>query len=327
MKEAITRSGSTGRSLAAGFLAAASIVLAGPATAQEPAPDDPYAIVLGVAQDGGVPQAGDSDHPGWDDPDRRRLASSIAVVDPVTKERWVFDAGPDFPEQLDRLDEAFPVDGPAPGLAGIFLTHAHVGHYAGLVHLGHEVIGANGVPVYAMARMREYLETNGPWDQLVRYENIELRPLEDGETVRLSDRLAVTPFRVPHREEYSEVVGFRIDGPSRSIVYLPDIDAWKEWDVWGTRIEDVVAGVDAAYLDATFYADGELEGRDMSPIPHPRIVDTMERFADRPAAERAKVRFIHLNHTNPALWEGTEARRTVEARGFRVAEEGERVGL
>lgn len=310
-----------------GLLAALAILGPGDGMAQEFGPDDPYAIVLGVAQDGGVPQAGDADHPGWEDPSRRRLVASIAVVDPATGRRWLFDTTPDFPEQLQRLDQAAPVEGPAPGLAGIFLTHAHVGHYAGLIHLGHEVIGASGVPVYAMPRMRAYLETNGPWGQLVDFENIELRPLEAGETVRLDDRLSVTPFRVPHREEYSEVVGFRIDGPRRSIVYLPDIDAWDAWAAQGMRIEDVVAGVDVAYLDGTFYADGELEGRDMSAVPHPRVVETMDRFADRPAAERAKIRFIHLNRTNPAIWPDTEARRTIEARGFRVAEAGERVGL
>jgi len=290
-------------------------------------PDDPYVIVLGIAQDGGVPQAGDSDHPGWEDPDRRRLVVSLAVVDPTTSSRWIFEATPDFPEQLHRLDAAAPVDRPAPGLDGIFLTHAHVGHYAGLLHLGREVLGARGVPVWAMPRMGEFLRTNGPWDQLVRLGNVEIRPLEDGRTVRLGDRLAVTPFRVPHRQEYSEVVGFRIEGPSRTVVFLPDIDSWEVWDAEGTRIEEVVAAADVAYLDATFYAGDELPGRDMSTVPHPLVVHTMERLADLPAADRAGVRFIHLNRTNPALWPDTEARRTIAARGFEVAEEGERIGL
>ena len=284
-------------------------------------------MVLGVAQDGGVPQAGQSGHPGWEDPERRRLVVSLAMVDPVTSERWLFDASPDFPRQLQRLDRAAPVEGPPPGLDGIFLTHAHVGHYAGLIHLGHEVMGATNVPVYAMPRMREFLEANGPWDQLVRYDNIDLRPLQAGETVRLNRRLTVTPFRVPHREEYSEVVGFRIEGPSRSVLYLPDIDSWEEWEARGKRIEDVVEGVDVAYLDATFYGDEEVGGRDVSEFPHPKILDTMARFGDRPESARWKIRFIHLNRTNPALWPGSEARRTIEARGYRVAREGERIGL
>ena len=53
----------------------------------------------------------------------------------------------------------------------------------------------------------------------------------------------------------------------------------------------------------------------------------MERFAKLPAAERAKVRFIHLNHTNPALVPGSDAQRAIESAGMRLAAQGERVPL
>jgi pyrroloquinoline quinone biosynthesis protein B len=185
------------------------------------------------------------------------------------------------------------------------------------------VIGADGVPVYAMPRMRHLLSTSGPWSQLVRYGNIELRPLEDGVTVKLNERLSITPFLVPHRQEYSEVVGFRIEGPSRSALYIPDIDSWEELDEMGVRIEDLIVEVDVAYLDGTFYANGEIPGRDMSSFPHPFITHSMMRFSSLPTAERAKIRFIHLNHTNPALWPDTEARKEIERAGFSVAEEME----
>ncbi|NHZ73500.1 MAG: pyrroloquinoline quinone biosynthesis protein PqqB [Nitrospirae bacterium] len=286
----------------------------------------PYLVVLGIAQDGGTPQAGTKEHPGWMDPAFRRLATSLAVVDPVSHQRWIFDATPDFREQLHKLDEIAPAEG-KPGLAGILLTHAHMGHYPGLMHLGHEAMGADSVPVYAMPRMREYLRDNGPWSQLVRYENIELKPLEDGVAVQLNERLSVTPFLVPHRQEYSEVVGFRIEGPNRSVLFIPDIDSWEEWDEMGSRIEEMIASVDVAYLDGTFYANGEIEGRDMSGFPHPFITHSMERFSTLPREEKAKVRFLHLNHTNPALWPDSEAYRSVIDRGFRLADEGERVGL
>ncbi len=308
-----------GWSLALGLLAAA------PSAAQEEAAP-PFVVVLGIAQDGGVPQAGRPAHPGWQDPAFRRLVVSLGLVDPASSRRWLFEATPDFKEQLHRMDLVAPVDG-APGLDGIFLTHAHMGHYAGLLHLGHEAMGARDVRVYAMPRLADYLQANGPWSQLVRYRNIALHPLQDGIPVRLGERLTVTPLLVPHRQEYSEVVGFRIDGPSRSVLFIPDIDAWEDWDAQGTRLEDALAGVDVAYLDATFYADGEIPGRDMSTFPHPFITHTMARLAELPAAERARVRFIHLNHTNPALRPGSAARRAIEALGFRVAEELERVEL
>lgn len=288
--------------------------------------ETPYLIVLGIAQDGGVPQAGSKMHKGWEDSEFARRVVSLGVVDPVTSERWLIDATPEFREQLHVLDGVCPVDG-VPGLRGIFLTHAHMGHYTGLMFLGLESMGADRVDVYAMPLMREFLSTNGPWDQLVRYENIVLRPLEERTRVQMNERLAITPYEVPHRQEYSEVVGFVIEGPNKSVLYIPDIDQWEHWDKRGTRIEDAIAKVDVAYLDGTFYANGEIPGRDMSGFPHPFIAHSMERFAALPPSERSKVRFIHLNHTNPALNPDGDVRKEIERKGFRVAEEMERVEL
>ena len=301
--------------------------------AEVPAPDGPFLVVLGIGQDGGVPQTGDLDAPGWTDPAFRRLVVSLGIVDTASGGRWLIEATPDLPDQLARLDEAASRHSGAvapraerPAVDGVFLTHAHIGHYTGLMFLGHESLGARGVPVYAMPQMAKFLRTNGPWSQLVRYENVVLRDLADGVPVPLADGLFVTPLLVPHRQEFSEVVGYRIDGPDRSALFIPDIDSWHEWDDAGTRLEDVLATVDVAYLDATFFADGEIPGRDMSGFPHPFVTTTMGRLAGLPASERAKVRFIHLNHTNPALWPGP-ARDAVEAAGMQVAEEGERVFL
>lgn len=286
----------------------------------------PAVVVLGIAQDGGYPQAGTKSHPAWREVSLRRHAASLGIVDPPSGQRWLVEATPDFREQLQALDVVAPVEG-RPGLAGVFLTHAHIGHYTGLMHLGHEAMGASRVPVHAMPRMADFLRTNGPWSQLVRYENIALMPLRDGEPVVLNERLSVTPMAVPHRQEYSEVVGFIIRGPGRSVLFLPDIDSWEEWDEAGTSIEDVIAMVDVAYLDATFFANGEIPGRDMSGFPHPFIEHSMTRFSSLAPAEKAKIRFIHLNHTNPAIRPGSEARSAIEAAGFSVAEEGEVVVL
>jgi pyrroloquinoline quinone biosynthesis protein B len=315
--------------IASVFLAAWAF--ASPAFALDPTdppkPAPMYLVVLGNAQDGGAPQAGASAEPGWHDPSKRRLATALAVIDDAHQLRFVFDATPDFPEQLQRLDEMAPRAGRAkPALDGVFLTHAHMGHYTGLMWLGKEVMGATKVPVYAMPRMAQYLRTNGPWSQLVKLDNIELHGMTASQGVPLPG-LQVTPLLVPHRQEFSEVVGFRIAGPAKSVLFIPDIDSWEQWDALGTRIEDEIAKVDVAYLDATFFANGEIPGRDMSGFPHPFIRHSMERFAKLPAKEKAKVRFIHLNHTNPALWPGTKERAEIEAAGFRVAEEGERIEL
>jgi pyrroloquinoline quinone biosynthesis protein B len=297
-----------------------------PSDPLSPVDGQPFVVVLGVGQDGGFPQAGTKDSAAWEDGLRRRLPVSLGIVDPVTGERWMVEATPAFPEQLQALDRAAPTEG-VPGLAGILLTHAHVGHYAGLIHLGREIIGARSVPVYAMPRMEGFLRGNGPWDQLVRLENIEIRGLTAGVATALNERIRVTPVLVPHRDEYSETVAFRIEGPERAVLFLPDIDKWEAWDALGTRIEDVLATVEVAWLDATFFGDGEVPGRPMSEIPHPFVVESLERFSPLPAGERAKVRFIHMNRTNPVGWPGTPEWERVWAAGMRVSTAGERVGL
>ena len=286
----------------------------------------PFVVVLGIAQDAGFPQAGcrnDCCAVAWRDASKRKHVSCLGIVDPQTHQRWLIEATPDFPEQLRLLDEIEPSSN-TPDLSGILLTHGHIGHYSGLMFLGHEAIGAKEVPVYAMPRMQSFLTNNGPWDQLVRYRNIKLCGIAADTPVKLNNRITVTPFRVPHRQEYTEVVGFRIDGPNKSLVFIPDIDKWERWE---RRIEEVIAGVDVAYLDGTFYADGEIPTRDLSEIPHPFIEQSIERFRSLPAEERAKIRFIHLNHTIPLLDPTSKARRAIEKAGFAVASELERVSL
>ncbi len=280
----------------------------------------PFLLVLGIAQDGGVPQAGAVNDPRWNHPDDRRLVSCLALIDPQTNQRWLFDATPDLPEQLTRLHRASPFT-PAAPLNGIFLTHAHMGHYTGLLHLGHESMSARSIPVYAAPRMRDVLESHAPWGQLVRYHNISLHTLTPDVPIHLTDTLSVTPFLVPHRQEYSEVLAFRIQAADRAAIFIPDIDSWDHLDAAGTRIEELIASADVAYLDGTFFSAHELPGRDMSKVPHPLISTSLARFASLPAHERAKVRFIHLNHTNPALNPNSPEARQVRAAGMRIAQE------
>jgi pyrroloquinoline quinone biosynthesis protein B len=303
---------------------AALLLWAAGARGQQAAAGGPFLVVLGIAQDGGVPHAGSRDA-AWSDPSLRRSVTCVAVVDTAARKRWMVDATPDFPAQLHALDAIAPPAG-SPRLDGILLTHAHIGHYAGLMHLGLEVMGTRDVPAYAMPRMAAFIRDNGPWSQLVAYHNIALQPLEAGRRVQLSPSIAVEPFLVPHRQEYSEVIGLRIAGPRASVLLIPDIDSWERLDSTGTSIEELIRSVDVAYIDGTFWSDDELPAAIRASVPHPRIAASIERFAALPAAQRAKIRFWHLNHTNPALYAGPQ-RDEILRRGFRIAEEGERVPL
>lgn len=286
-------------------------------------PAGPYLQILGIAQDAGFPQAACARpccarvHRGEAEP---RFPTSLALVDPRVGQAWMFEATPRFTEQL-RLLEAKTNP---PRLSGIFLTHGHIGHYTGLMYLGREVMGAPAVPVYAMPRMREFLQKNGPWDQLVRLKNIALEPLEADRPVALGQDIRITPFLVPHRDEYTETVGYQIEGPRRKVVFIPDIDKWERWS---QPIETLIARVDRLYLDGTFFEAAENPNRDMSEIPHPFISESMKRFANLPAEQRAKVVFIHFNHTNAALLPDSEVSRQILAAGFGLAREGDQLEL
>jgi len=245
------------------------------------------------------------------------------VVDHRAGRSYLFEATPDMPAQLRRLRSALP--GSAPALAddvpdGVFLTHAHIGHYTGLMYFGKEAMGADRVPVYAMPQMARFLRTHGPWSQLVSEENIALWELEADRPEALTPDFSVVPFRVPHRDEFSETVGYRLQGPQRSALFIPDIDKWERWD---RDIVEEIRNVDIAFLDATFHSDDELPGRDMAQIPHPFVVESMARFAELPAEARAKIVFIHFNHTNPLLDSGSQETAEVERAGFRVARTGD----
>ncbi|WP_271078620.1 MBL fold metallo-hydrolase [Aurantiacibacter sp. MUD61] len=307
-------------------LAVLSLAFAVPAFAQDAeAPCDYEIVVLGAGQDAGAPQIGNA---GNDGP--RLLPSSLALIDWVEGTRYLFDATPAITEQLAMLDSiAPPQDGL--GVDGVFLTHAHIGHYLGLAYFGREAAGASGIPVYAMPRLAEFLISNGPWSQLVELENIELIGLGSGDAVQavaLSPSLVVVALPVPHRDEFSETVGLYIMLEGRSALYLPDIDSWEGWTgANGPMFDRMLDRSDHVFIDATFWDDNELPGRDMSEIPHPRVTETMDLLQDLPASERAKVHFIHYNHTNPIRDPNSPESREVAERGFNVARRGDRFCL
>lgn len=203
---------------------------------------------------------------------------------------------------------------------GIFLTHAHMGHYTGLMYLGKEATNSKNIPVYAMPRMKTFLENDGPWSQLVTLNNIEIKLLENETPLKLSAEIEVTPVLVPHRDEYSETIGYNIKGPNKSALFIPDIDKWDKWD---KNIVEEIKKVDYAFLDATFYSGEEISARDISEIPHPFVIESLERFKDLSPNEKSKIIFIHFNHTNPLIDSNSTEVKNVLQQGFRVGQIGE----
>ena len=269
--------------------------------------------ILGVAQDGGVPHLGCS-KTCCSTSSVTRYVSSIMVSNQKSKASYIFDASPDLAKQL-----SFMKDKISENLKGIFLTHAHIGHYSGLMYFGRESFNSKNIPVYAMPRMKKFLETNGPWDQLVSLNNIKINSIINESEITVEKDLVLKPIEVPHRDEYSETVGYIIKGPNRSAIYIPDIDKWYKWD---KSIVDLISSVDYAFIDATFYDEKEINYRDISEIPHPFVIESMKLFEGVSKEEKSKIYFIHLNHTNPLLDSNSSEYKDLISRGYNVAQEG-----
>ncbi len=269
-------------------------------------------ILLGSAQDAGVPQIGcQCAHctVARQQPHLKRTTVSLALVDHDNALSYVIDATPDFREQYDALR----AHAPHCALGGIIISHAHIGHYTGLIHLGKEAMSAHDVPLHASESVCAFLRNNAPWSQLVQLNNIALQPF--AQTLSLG-AFSIQPISVPHRAEYSDTHAFIIRAGERSFFYCPDIDRWEQWRL---DVREVVSGVDVALIDGCFFANGELPGRDMSKIPHPLVTDSVQRLS----GVRSEVVFIHLNHTNPVLHDGSEC-AWLHQQGFKIGSDGMR---
>ena len=283
-----------------------------------------FVKVLGTAQDGGLPQIGcycRNCQRARQDNLHSRLVSSLAIFDRKEDKGWILDATPDLRIQYDRFHERSGKhkSGRDNIPDGILLTHAHMGHYTGLMFYGYESLSTSKLPVYCSKRMASFLSQNGPWSQLVELGNIDLHILELDKNIALTQNISVLPFQVPHRDEYSDTLGFKISGKKKSLLYIPDIQSWKAWN---RSIREEVDSVSFALLDGTLFSPEELPGRDLSKIGHPFITTSMTILEESARSRKTGIYFTHLNHTNLALDPEGFARQTMVEEGFDLASEG-----
>lgn len=258
---------------------------------------------------------------------KHEYPTSIGLIDHETGQLVLIEATPAIDAQIALLHSIAsagercrrPVD-------AVVITHAHMGHYLGLAHFGREVASTHELPCFVSKKMAEFLRTNGPWSQLVALDQLQLNPFSPGDKFEPISGVHIEAIQVPHRDEFSDTMAFRIHGPNRTVLFVPDIDRWDAATMTAERLEALFDGVDVAYVDGTFYDGRELPGRDKRLVPHPMIVDSMERFAERAKSHPGSIRFIHMNHTNPAFHDA-DVRRVIEEAGFAVAKQGERLGL
>ena len=279
--------------------------------------DDISLKVLGTIQDGGIPHMGCNKQCCKNyflDQTKRVGVSSIGITNLKYDTNYLIDATPDVNFQLQSLIGS---SNPSEKLNGIFLTHAHMGHYAGLLNFGRESLNSVNIPLYVMPKFHDFILNNGPWNQLVNLKNVNLFKIKANKELILNDNLSITPVQVPHRDEYSETVGFIIKGKSKKALYVPDIDKWNKWSI---SIVEMIEKVDYAFLDGTFYDSNEINNRDISEIPHPFIIESLDLFGKLSKTEKEKIYFIHLNHTNPVLNKESKEYENVVSKGFNIAE-------
>lgn len=273
--------------------------------------------VLGTIQDGGIPHMGCNKIcclKYFKNNTFRVGVSSLGISNLKNETNYLIDATPNVNHQLKAL---IGTSNPSEKLNGIFLTHAHMGHYSGLLNFGREAMNSKNIPLYLMPRFYNFIQDNGPWNQLVKLENVMLKRIYDREKITLESNLSITPIQVPHRDEYSETVGFLIEGNTKSALYIPDIDKWEKWN---NSIVELIKNVDYAFLDGTFYDEKEVNNRDISEIPHPFIIESLKLFNPLDKSEKNKIYFIHLNHTNPLLNSDSSEYNRVIREGFNVAD-------
>ena len=283
-----------------------------------------YITVLGTAQDGGFPHIGCQKkccNDFYKGVSPKQKVVSLGLIDKEAQQKFLFEATPDISTQLADLEKNHLRTNTI--IDGVFITHAHMGHYAGLLYFGKEALGKKDIRIYAMPKMKDFLVNNGPWSQLVSTKNIAFSDLKKDKVVQLNNSLKVTPFLVPHRDEFSETVGYKIEGGKKSALFIPDIN---KWSLWEKNIVEEVKKVDYAFLDATFFKEGEIN-RPMSEVPHPFIEETVDLFKNESLTTKNKVIFIHFNHTNPALQTSSKERKELTLLGYKFATEGERFEL
>ena len=281
--------------------------------------------ILGTMQDAGSPHIGCKNEcceALFLNPDASRKVVSLGIIDQENNKTFLFEATPDMPTQIKLLKKYANAEKETPD--AIFLTHAHIGHYTGLMYLGKEALGATKTPVYAMPKMKVFLENNGPWSQLVDLKNISLKELKNNTAIQLTKNISVLPFLVPHRDEFSETVGYKIIGPNKSVLFIPDIDKWSKWN---TSIIKEIKNSNYAFVDGSFFDGDEINNRDISEIPHPFVIESMKLFKNLPETEKAKINFIHFNHTNPILNKNSEQHKIVLDKGFSISHFGQKISL
>ncbi len=291
------------------------------------APGEVELAIVGISQDGGVPQAGcecESCSSAILDP-KLRLHPVCCAIRGSDGSLHIIEATRNLPEQLGIAASVLGLGGSSiPDT--VCLTHAHLGHIDGLGQFGKESMGLSEIPLFASKSVVQFLDSRGFLNPFQAKEVQAGTPFHPSEGCGFQ----YTMIPVPHRDEFSDTHAIVVEGPNSKLLFLPDHDDWGQ-TLESSGFEDIRGwllslDIDFALVDGTFWDNSELRGRDMSQIPHPTISETLERIGNR-GEEDPDIIFIHINHTNPVLDKQSAQYGEVASKGWSVAKQGSSIVL
>ena len=270
--------------------------------------------VLGIAQDGGRPQPG-CQRPCCQDLSAADYRSPVSLgIKTENGTTILIEATRDLGRQLITFGES--------SIDHLFLTHAHLGHVDGLGLFGRETMSARGIPLHSSPSMQNLIKSTPAWALLLEQGVFDLAEIGHVEI----DDVVIESIAIPHRAELSDMHAFVIRGKEHSVLFLPDHDSWDQTLSAhnASSIRKWLNDLDIthALLDGTFWSGDELQGRDMSVVPHPTIQDSLARLGQKQTGD-PEIFFTHLNHTNPAHQQGSAEYQNIVQLGWRVSVEGE----
>ena len=275
---------------------------------------DFFSIVLGVVQDGGYPHVGSSKSEQKEYFQKSKIKEKITclgIVDKIENKSFLIDATPHLPYQLNKLSECS-----SNPLSGILVTHVHWGHIGGLGWLSREGLNHGDFKIFSS---RKNISIIRKYCDIFEFKtNISFEDITAGSVVNLTKNITASAVSVPHRAK-GDTFGYVLSG-NRKVGYFPDCDNIKSWkDDFLNILEDV----DCFYLDGTFWNKTELPNRKIESVPHPLVEDVIEDLKHLNQDLKNKLKFIHLNQTNPLLNKSSNELKRLRENYFNVAEDGE----
>ncbi|HBO57278.1 MAG TPA: pyrroloquinoline quinone biosynthesis protein PqqB [Opitutae bacterium] len=277
--------------------------------------------VLGRAQDAGVPHIGCTKEccKNARSAQKTEMQACLGVHDTKTNKLVLIEATPSIEKQVSLLHRLSGVTNKKPFIDALLMTHAHIGHYGGLLLLGKEAALTNKIPTFITSNFSKFLQGNAPWSDLISNQNLAINNIEPNTKFEPISDLFIEAIHVPHRKDHTDTVAFKIYGENKSVLFMPDIDYIEGH-------EHLIGDVDIAFIDGTFYDSNEIPNRSISTIPHPLICDTMNHLQEYAKKTPEKIRFIHFNHSNPAL-NNDEVQHEISSRCFNIAKKNEKIPI